>query len=202
MKNQVLICRHCGNETLHSLLYKYENYIKILNSKGNLSRYQYYFFLVKCETCSEPSLYGNWEFADNPEYLKEAKLFYPTSEELSNVVPENVRRVYREASRIKKISPNSFVVQIRRALEYICMEQNATGNSLYNKLEDLAQRNVLPPVLAEATGILRKIGNIGAHVSEEDVSPDLAETIDDFFKLVIEYIYILPSRIKSISTIL
>lgn len=199
-KPQVLVCRHCGNETVHSILKRYENSMGIFNGKGTiLQPISQYYFLMKCETCSEPSLYGNWELVDDPEDLKQAKLLFPTSEELSNVVPESVRKVYRKALRVKKIDPDAFAVNIRKGLEHICKDQKARGSNLFQQLQDLAKRNILPSVLADATDVLREIGNIGAHASEKEVGPELAEIADDFFKLMIEYVYVLPSRLGDIS---
>lgn len=200
MKPQVLVCRHCGNETVHSVLKRYENSTGIFDEKGTIVQpISQYYFLMKCETCSEPSLYGNWELVDDPEDLKEAKLLFPTLEELSSVVPESVRIGYRKALRVKKIDPDAFAVNIRKGLEYICKDQKARGDNLFQQLQDLAKRNVLPSVLADATDVLREIGNIGAHASEKEVGPELAETADDFFKLMIEYVYVLPSRLGDIS---
>jgi hypothetical protein len=42
---------------------------------------------------------------------------------------------------------------------------------------------------------LRLVGNIGAHASEESVHPLQATAIDNFFKAIVEYVYVSPQRI-------
>jgi hypothetical protein len=44
--------------------------------------------------------------------------------------------------------------------------------------------------------LLRRVGNIGAHAMEEDVSIWDAELVDDFFRSVVEYVYIAPAKIR------
>ena len=61
------------------------------------------------------------------------------------------------------------------------------------------EKGEIPPVLAEMATILRLLGNVGAHLTEEPVKPPDTWVIDDFFRAVIEYVYVAPSRIKEIS---
>jgi hypothetical protein len=101
---------------------------------------------------------------------------------------------------LRRTAPNAFAGQIRRALEYVCQDQNAAGRTLFHQLEDLANRGLLPAALAETTAILRKAGNIGVHADEEDIDVWDAELIDELFRLVIEYVYIAPAKTKRLQT--
>ncbi len=107
-----------------------------------------------------------------------------------------MRECYDEASRIKTLAPNAFAVQIRRALEALCDDRGATASNLQKRLESLVKKGEIPPVLAEMTAIVRLLGNVGAHPSEERVRPTDTWVIDDFFRAVIEYVYVAPSRVK------
>lgn len=45
----------------------------------------------------------------------------------------------------------------------ICKEQGATEGNLEKKAEALADRNILPPTLKDASDITRHFGNSAAH---------------------------------------
>jgi hypothetical protein len=63
-------------------------------------------------------------------------------------------------------------------------------------LSELARRGDLPPVLAEMTDVLRLLGNMGAHASDQPVKASQVDALDEFFRAVIEYIYIAPDRLR------
>ena len=138
---------------------------------------------------------------DNPGDHTEEKQFslcdlvYPEMPFLSSDVPRKIATSYAEACRIKAISPNAFAVLIRRTLEILCNERGLTKGTFAKRLKILSDKGELPPVLSQTTDLLRLIGNIGAHGSEETVHPLEVRAIDDFFKAIVEYLYIAPKRI-------
>lgn len=44
--------------------------------------------------------------------------------------------------------------------------------------------------------MLRFLGNVGAHAVEESVMPWQVYAIDEFFRAVVEYVYVAPSKLK------
>ena len=42
------------------------------------------------------------------------------------------------------------------------------------------------------------IANLGAHYAEIDVQPSDADIVDEFFRAIIEYIYIAPAKVARI----
>jgi hypothetical protein len=94
------------------------------------------------------------------------------------------------------LAPNAFAVQIRRALEALCEDREARGSNLQKRLLDLSEKGEIPSVLAEAGDVLRLIGNMGAHASDNSVHPLLALTIDEFFRAIIEYVYLAPKKMQ------
>ena len=87
---------------------------------------------------------------------------------LSHHAPDRVRESYERASKVRS-EPNSFAVQIRRALEAICMDQGESGRNLNDDLMKLSKAGVFPPIVAKIAHELRDIGNVGAHVKPRDV---------------------------------
>ena len=46
--------------------------------------------------------------------------------------------------------------------------------------------------------VLRLLGNIGAHASQQPVKPGHVRVIDEFFRAIVEYVYIAPQKIKQL----
>src|SRR5207244_12819413 len=111
---------------------------------------------------------------------------------------EKSRRIYDGAAKIKRRSADAFANQSRRALEALCNDRGADANNLAQKLRQLSERSEIPLVLAEMTDILRLIGNIGSHNDDISVGPEFVDVIDDFFRAVVEYVYIAPHRVEQV----
>ena len=145
---------------------------------------------------------------DLPDFRKLSTLVYSTPEPpfrtgltklsgkaLSHHVPEAIKVIYQKASRVSH-EPDSFAVQIRRALEAICKDQGQPGKNLGDDLARLSKAGVFPPLVAEISQEIRVIGNAGAHVKSEAVEADQVLAIDGFFHTVIEYVYDAPALLK------
>lgn len=125
-----------------------------------------------------------------------ANLTWPLVIENDAAVPKIVLKIYKEASYIKVKSPSAFVVHIRKALEAICNDQGITGKTkLYKKLQKLSSLGKLPSLLSEVTDVIKLIGNAGAHHGP-DVHNYHAGIVDDFFRLVLQYLYIAPAKLN------
>jgi len=195
----VLLCKHCGNEAPHVLKYTHQYKEIIYTNDGEEYPMDAWYYVVVCETCDNVSLYGTWELSDVPSDLTQATLLYPARTELPDIVPKTVRETYKEASRISKLAPNAFAVQIRRALEFICAEHKLSKGSLQDKLTRLSESGIIPPKLAQLADAIRLLGNIGAHADSTIVTRDDVRYLDDFFRAVIEYVYIAPEKLEKLS---
>ncbi|MFT3788351.1 MAG: DUF4145 domain-containing protein [Tepidisphaeraceae bacterium] len=98
---------------------------------------------------------------------------------------------------MKQLAPNAFAVMIRRALEEICDDRGVNGRNLVEKLRELAKRGDMPPTLAEVTTVLRTLGNVGAHVSGASITVPQTWAIDEFFRAIVEYVYVAPHKLAS-----
>ena len=196
-------CSHCGSITLQTLAYQYKAPL-LFDTLDDESIYEDFEFLVYiCTICNAPILYG--DFTINYKEGSNLPILYPTGSSLlppsylvmrEEIVPAHLQQLYSEIWHMKRRSPTAFVAQVRRALEFICNDQNASGRNLANKLKDLINKGVFPEKIGDITDLLRIFGNLGAHYSEEKINVWDAESIDDFFRLVVEYVYIIPAKVK------
>lgn len=179
-------CDHCGNRTFKIWIGSYE----AQNSEQDLVEYELY----RCTICQHVIL--------QKKSKKNVEQLWPPSLEFPPDVPERIRRIYDEARYVKSKSPSSFVVQVRRALEAVTKERNAEGRALFDKINWLIQNEHLPQVFGEMSHISRLIANLGAHDAEIDVKLNDADIVDEFFRAIIEYIYIAPAKVARIKALM
>lgn len=197
----ILLCSHCGNKTPHQLLMGTET-SDIWDEFGDQKIIEMFVYqVVQCGTCKHISLLGGFQ-PELPPHLIDYPLLYPASPELDRSVPEAIRHAYAEAARIRKHAPNAYAGQIRKAIEYLCKDKGASGRDLYSQLKSLADKHILPATLAEMTDLIREIGNAGVHIDKGEVSIWDAGLIDEFFKSIINYVYIAPAKIEHLKRLL
>ena len=184
------LCPHCGNVS----------YQRIANDQIN-------YRLYKCDICSEftfQRVRREWtevKSARGKRTIVEEKLeqLYPPPTALPVEVPERVREIYEEAISIRSKSPSSFVVQIRRALEAIANERKAPSGVLHKQIEWMINNNLLPVTFGKMIHITRIFGNLGAHDAKKGVSLEDTEIVDEFFRAIIEYLYIAPAKVERVA---
>jgi hypothetical protein len=181
-------CPHCGNDAPQT------NRAGAVDEHRTAGARSY--MLAQCTSCGGVLLY----FYKPTEVLDLTpdKLLWPPPGDIHPAVPERVRKRYLEAKAIKGRSPAAFANQIRRALEAVCHNRQATKGMLADKLKELASKREIPDKLAEMTFVLKDMGNIGSHDGDDDIDAADADVIDDFFRAVVEYVYIAPFKVEEV----
>ena len=205
-KTPILDCSHCGNRTPHTLKFQYEA-ILLYDELDDETKWTepYTWLAYTCGTCHALNIFGAFYGIDtHPQHIGQTKLyprgesFLPPPHTLSpnQPVPQNVVKLYTEIWPLRHRAPVAFIGQIRRLLEYICTDQGSTGSDLHKKLQDLANKGTLPGYFQQISDLLRKVGNLGAHATDTELSRWDAELIDEFFRSILDYVYIAPARIR------
>ncbi|WP_158261166.1 MULTISPECIES: DUF4145 domain-containing protein [Pirellulaceae] len=152
--------------------------------------------LFKCSSCSKTILtvefYCSGMNPDDPD----VSILYPQLNSSLVGLPEKVQKAYNSAQRVRRVDANSYAVQLRRTLEFICKDQQASGNTLAAKLRDLSNRNLIPDKLSEIAKHLKDFGNVGAHADDFDISEAEIPLLDSLARAVAEYIYTAPALAK------
>ena len=157
-------------------------------------------FVAKCSSCGGSSLYRT-AFGEYPDDFPNAKLVWPRNAELPESVPPAVRTRYTEAWRVQHQSPSSYAVQIRRALEAICNDRGLTKGSLQQRLRALESDGHFPSLIADISNALRVLGNLGAHDSDRELTIYDTARIDECFRAILDYLYIMPARLAAIRSL-
>lgn len=190
-------CDHCGNVTFQTVISNEVTY-----EGGKAATY----IFTKCSICHGVELRaypGDWNAPLKPG---QKSLFHdipllqlwPPNTSLPSEVPERIRKLYEEARQVRNQSPSSFVVLLRRAYEALARDRKAEGRTLSEQIQSLIDQDKLPHVFAEMIDISRRIGNLGAHNAEKDVTPDDAEVSDQFLKAIVEYLYVAPALLDRV----
>ena len=195
---QVAFCPHCGHPSpqILALTQKYQETLYATDGEI-LEGIDGVYYVSICETCNQLILYGAMGIGVRPERFTSAGLIWPKLGSLHEAVPQRVQQIYQEAHTIRHVAPNAFAVQIRRGLEALCDDRGAKTGSLSKRLAELVSRGELPPVLGEMTEVLRLLGNLGAHAAAVDVHLGQIPALDDFFRAVVEYVYVAPAKVKA-----
>jgi hypothetical protein len=199
--SRVAFCPHCGNQApqreLHSYTYKTVWYGE--DGKPDREGPQMEAILCSCSTCHEPLLYNGIERA---EYGEWPALAHPDAGDLHRAVPDAIRDIYGEAFAIKPKAPRGYAILIRSAIEGICDERGVSKGNLQQRLIKLAEAGFVPPTLAKMTDVLRTLGNAAAHDSVKKVTVPMTWAIDEFFRAIIEYVYVAPAKLEAFQSAL
>jgi len=85
-----------------------------------------------------------------------------------------------------------------KLLEAVFTHENAQGDSLMRKIENLIKSDRIPPLFAEMAHLARKIGNLGAHFADETVTAEDVEVVPGFVEAILEYIYVIPAKVETV----
>jgi hypothetical protein len=195
----IAFCPHCGNTTPQKLVFTH-SYQGVGYDSGTGAKDEYgppcEYYIATCSTCNDLLLYHNFIDQTDQENFSEATLVHPSNQQLPNSVPGTIRQAYAEAARIQNIAPNAYAVMIRRALEAVCDDRKVQNGSLQRRLAILVERGELPATLAEMTTMLRTLGNAGAHYTVKAVTVPMTWGMNEFFRAIIEYVYVAPNKIE------
>ena len=156
-----------------------------------------YWEMLYCDACREVVLRsGFWvEFFDQDEF--EWKIIYPAPQKGLSGLPDQVQRAYDAAQRVRQVEPNAYAVLLGRVLEFVAMDQHASGDTLAKQLKDLADRRIIPEALADMANQIRAFRNIGAHAGSSQLTSHEMPILDNLCAAVLEYVYVAPTLIQS-----
>lgn len=201
------LCEHCGNVSYKDLVSESEVEEE---ESGAFVEHRLY----RCTICDDvilekvtrrlPDDYqGSWQhrFRSAAAEIVSSEQLWPAPLSLPPEVPDRVREIYEKARLVRRV-PSSFVVQIGRALEAMAKDKNAEGRTLNNKLNWLISQGLLPQVLGQMGHINRILRNWGAHDAETEVQPEDVEIVDEFFRTIVEYLYVAPAKVDRIQELI
>jgi hypothetical protein len=152
-----------------------------------------FYFVAVCETCKGILLY--WAGPDNhikPEVFYEAELVWPRPVTHHVSVPKEIINRYEVASRVKD-HPDSFAVEIRKAVECLCIQKGVDPSKgrLHQAIERLRKLKLISEEIAEIALALKEFGNEGAH-EQGEINSQQVPVIEELFLTIIDQVYVSP----------
>ena len=200
-KEYIIKCFHCGNETLMQKKGEYSWGSRDIEFSEFDFLYQYELFV--CPVCHRVTLrqtysdetmvnyYGN----DRMEYYDSTSILYPENSIEEPSVPKKVKEAYEAALKTKGIDKYICLMALRRTLELILKDKGATKWGLKDKIEEIAQKGLLPDALKEASSLAKELGDTAAHDKDLEIELYDVEAMAEFIGFIIEYLYVVPSKI-------
>lgn len=197
--SSALQCNHCGNTAPMEFAAEYSQTKDYSHEESNLSwEAGAVYELLVCPACSGVLLrrYYYHELRDPEEWVP--VILYPQPNKIPAGLPEKIKAAYEGANKVKGIEPNAYAVLLGRVLELICEDRGADGKSLFERLENLADKGEIPRPLVLMAHSLRSLRNIGAHASLGELSPTEIPFLDDLCRAILEYVYSGPQLIEAV----
>ena len=202
-KEEIIKCFHCGNETPMKKVGEYSWGSRDLDYSEFDFLFKYELFA--CPVCHKVTLrqsYGdesmvNYHTDDQLGFYDEQNILFPLNSIESDFVPSKIKATYEAALKTKGIDKNICLMALRRTLELMLKDQGAAKWGLKDKIEEVAAKGLLPDTLKEASSFAKALGDTAAHDKELELDSYDSETIAEFIRYIIEYLYIIPNKIST-----
>ena len=201
-KEKIIICFHCGNETVMRQTgeFKWSSH----DEKYYDFNFNFTYKMFACPVCHKVTLmqtYGDETMIEpnnrgEMEWFTEDTILFPINSIDSNAMPKMIKESYEAALKVRNIDTAACVLLLRRTLEIILTDQGATAWGLAKKIEEIAQKGLLPDSLKEASFFAKKFGDSAAHGKELIADEHDMNSLIEFIEYIIEYLYIIPSKIE------
>jgi Domain of unknown function (DUF4145) len=198
----ILTCPHCGNKTPMELLNRYEKVTTVPLQYSDEAQFHDIFEVFECPVCKDFHLFHiHWNteevYNDGYDIYEDGTVLFPTSEKVNLYsLPRNIKSAYESALKVKNIDNTVCVIALRRTLEMVCKDKGAVKGQLHQKLNQLQQQGILPPLMGDISKVLKDFGNMAAHGDQVTFDKYMVERMFRFTNKILEYVYILPREMK------
>jgi hypothetical protein len=201
----ITTCYHCGNTGVldykSTVTWKDEDIVH--GGCGEVISYTLIEHIdwgfYECPVCHNPTLIRNYTFdaASYSDHVEtESTTAFPFPLINKDGVPQTIADAFDAAVKTKGIDLSICLLSLRRVLEMIAKDKEATGKTLEDKINSLVERKELPEMLNDACWIIRQLGNSAAHADDVKFYQYDVERVIEYVAVIIEYLYSLPKRLK------
>lgn len=188
-------CPFCGEKGNFAVDHHAENKKPNSDKKLNLDT-------LKCGNCAKHLMVlwsaGEYSFRNGIHDYR--MLPWPLSaKKAPDYLPTAIGRSWAQVQKsLGSESWDAAAVMARTALETAIQDKGGKGKVLFDMIEDLATKGILPPLMKEWAHEVRLLGKRGTHKSGLDQGTEQrdARDIAEFLDYVLHYLYSLPKDIK------
>lgn len=116
-----------------------------------------------------------------------------------NHLPEDVERFFSDALRVMDAGvPDAAAVQLRRTLEAAAAHKGASKKTLVQSVEQMIADGLVTKDFGDVLTHVRKLGNIGAHYSDERLTAAEVGRALSFTTQFLRNVFEVPGELKSL----
>lgn len=152
-------------------------------------------YRIGIRRCPRPECFGQLYYqvwGDEVTTFPVQRIDFDTSD-----VPDNIVKAFEEALSCEASKLHvAAAIMVRKTLELVCTDRQATGTNLSEKIKDLENQVTLPKQLFTAMDNLRLLGNDAAHIESkvfDEIGNDEIVLAIDLTKEILKAIYQLDS---------
>ena len=201
---KIVECYHCGNKTYMDIVGKYTKDIPHYGYTEEIGEYiteeeEIEWQMLQCPVCEKITLLRTYWCSLHEEELIE-NILYPRFDYKKREVPEKINTAFIAALKSRHVDLSICLLSLRRTLEMICKDKGVEKGTLGKKLNKMVEMGIIPSVLDSASYIVKQLGNEAAHADDVIHTETDANNAIEFIEQIINYIYVLPARIKKIQS--
>jgi hypothetical protein len=90
------------------------------------------------------------------------------------------------------------LTMMRRALQNAVRDKGAKGKTLYDEINNLADKHIITPDLKDWAHEIRELGKIGAHPDDDGLDEVTEKDAEDMLKFAeefLKYTYVMPAQV-------
>lgn len=192
--SKLISCGHCSNISKMEIIgnvedddeYYEENQGPVIDS-GTI------YSVLECPACKKKNIVRyDWHDLMEPDEEIEYEILFPKDDKIPSGLPIKILNALKAAEKVKTIDVNAYAILLRRLLELVCLDRDASGDTLAQMLNDLAKKGEIPVKLVKVAKGLKDLGNVGAHASIGELSENETPIIKALTSAILEYIYSAP----------
>lgn len=161
-----------------------------LDSRGGMPYFSSTQEIRRCSNCG-----GKFFYLDGKLKYPEPEVIAPATD-----MPEDVKKLYDEAASICYRSPRAACALLRLAIEILCNNLGATGDTIDAKISTLVRRGVTEDI-QQALDVVRVVGNNAVHPGQIAFDVDDESTAMMLFNLINIIVRRLISEPATINTL-
>lgn len=154
---------------------------------------------ISKEAC--PVRVGTCQHCKHSTFWVMSAMYYPDTGNApfpNPEMPEEVLKLYAEASAIHAKSPRGAAALLRLSIQVLCKELGEVGRNINTDIGNLVKKG-LPEIVQQSLDIVRVTGNDAVHPGQIDTdNPDTVKQLFDLVNIIVEYMVALPKRVSGI----
>lgn len=122
-----------------------------------------------------------------------------SSELRVNHLPSDVAEYYENAQTVLNAGvPSSAAVELRRTLEAAAQHFEVNERTLVKSIEKLAEKGLITESFTDVLGHIRKVGNVGAHASDQSLTREEVDKALTFTTQVLRNLFEIPKELETL----